>query len=84
MYALAVHLAAAPLNAPVMRLVQRTMLPESRPSDLVELVGSGLLHRVGPEPGPAADARDEVVFDFAPGVRDELLAGGGVPTRPGC
>ncbi|MEV3924141.1 FxSxx-COOH system tetratricopeptide repeat protein [Actinomadura coerulea] len=75
-YALAVHLAAAPLNAPVMRLVQRTMLPESRPSDLVELVGSGLLHRVGPEPGPAADARDEVVFDFAPGVRDELLAGG--------
>ncbi|MEU9838378.1 FxSxx-COOH system tetratricopeptide repeat protein [Actinomadura sp. NPDC048032] len=75
-YALAVHLAAAPLNAPVMRLVQRTMLPESRPSDLVELVGSGLLHRVGPEPGPAADAQDEVVFDFAPGVRDELLAGG--------
>ncbi|GAA2294127.1 FxSxx-COOH system tetratricopeptide repeat protein [Actinomadura luteofluorescens] len=75
-YALAVHLAAAPLNAPVMRLVQRTMLPESRPSDLVELVGSGLLHRVGPEPGPGADARDEVVFDFAPGVRDELLAGG--------
>lgn len=75
-YALAVHLAAAPLNAPVMRLVQRTMLPESRPSDLVELVGSGLLHRVGAEPGPAADARDEVVFDFAPGVRDELLAGG--------
>ncbi|MFD0533050.1 hypothetical protein ACFQY7_03950 [Actinomadura luteofluorescens] len=59
-----------------MRLVQRTMLPESRPSDLVELVGSGLLHRVGPEPGPGADARDEVVFDFAPGVRDELLAGG--------
>ncbi|MGW3770177.1 FxSxx-COOH system tetratricopeptide repeat protein [Actinomadura verrucosospora] len=75
-FALAVHLAAAPLNAPVMRLVQRTMLPESRPSDLVELVGSGLLHRVGPEPGQAADGRDEVVFDFAPGVRAELLAGG--------
>ncbi|MEU8120496.1 FxSxx-COOH system tetratricopeptide repeat protein [Spirillospora sp. NPDC049024] len=75
-YALAVHLAAAPLNAPVMRLVQRTMLPESRPSDLVELVGSGLLHRVRPEPGPEADARDEVVFDFGPGIRDELLAGG--------
>ncbi|MFI0408249.1 FxSxx-COOH system tetratricopeptide repeat protein [Actinomadura sp. 3N508] len=75
-YALAVHLAAAPLNTPVMRLVQRTMLPESRPSDLVELVGSGLLHRLGPEPGQAADARDEVVYDFTPGVRDELLAGG--------
>ncbi|QXJ22461.1 tetratricopeptide repeat protein [Actinomadura graeca] len=75
-YALAVHLAAAPLNAPVMRLVQRTMLPESRASDLVELVGSGLLNRVAPERGPAADAGDEVVFDFAPGVRDELLAGG--------
>ncbi|NVI89264.1 FxSxx-COOH system tetratricopeptide repeat protein [Actinomadura sp. BRA 177] len=75
-YALAVHLAAAPLNAPVMRLVQRTMLPDSRPSDLVELVGSGLLHRVGPDRGAAAEARDEVVFDFAPGVRDELLASG--------
>ncbi|WP_329519816.1 FxSxx-COOH system tetratricopeptide repeat protein [Spirillospora sp. NBC_01491] len=75
-YRLAVHLAAVPLNTPVMRLVQQEMLPESRPSDLVELTGSGLLHRVGPERGPDAERPEEAVFDFAPGVRAELLAGG--------
>jgi hypothetical protein len=75
-YALAVHLAAAPLNLPVMRLVQRTMLPGSRPADLAELVGSGLLQRVGPSDGHDLDAADTVTYDFVPGTRAELLAAG--------
>lgn len=70
-YSLSVHLAAAPLLAPVMRLVQRTMHPESGPSDLAELIGSGLLRQVG-----MAEDREKVAFDFLPGVRDELLATG--------
>jgi hypothetical protein len=80
-YALAVHLAAAPLLAPVMRLVQRTMHPGSGPSDLAELVGSGLLREVvaagrgAGRSGPDG-AREEAAFDFLPGVREELLATG--------
>jgi tetratricopeptide (TPR) repeat protein len=70
-YALSVHLAAAPLLAPVMRLVQRTMHPDSGPSDLAELVGSGLLQQVR-----ADGDREEAAFDFLPGVREELLATG--------
>ncbi|KPC86391.1 hypothetical protein ADL27_45650, partial [Streptomyces sp. NRRL F-6602] len=40
---LAVCLAAAPLNLPVMQLVQRTMLPDSGPAELAEVLLSGLL-----------------------------------------
>jgi hypothetical protein len=40
---LAGYLAAAPLSRPVMRLVQRVMLPESRQVHLVEVFLSGLL-----------------------------------------
>lgn len=75
-YALAVHLAAVPLNLPVMRLVQRTMLPGSRPADLAELVGSGLLQRLGPRDGHDVEAVDMVTYDFVPGTRAELLAAG--------
>ncbi|MCW2913476.1 MAG: hypothetical protein JWN52_1544 [Actinomycetia bacterium] len=75
-FELAVHLAAAPLNLPVMRLVQRTMLPGSRPADLSELVGSGLLQIVGPDQGRDINAVDKVAYDFFPGVREELLAAG--------
>ncbi|MFD7629968.1 SAV_2336 N-terminal domain-related protein [Streptomyces sp. NPDC059851] len=61
---LAVYLAAAPLTLPVMRLVQRTMLPDSEPSDLAEVLLSGLLRR-GPTPGQW--------YEFTPGVQDVLL-----------
>ncbi|MFD0266809.1 SAV_2336 N-terminal domain-related protein [Streptomyces sp. NPDC127106] len=61
---LAVYLAAAPLTLPVMRLVQRTMLPDSEPSDLAEVLLSGLLRR-----GPAAGEW----YEFTPGVQDVLL-----------
>ncbi|MFJ8208701.1 SAV_2336 N-terminal domain-related protein [Streptomyces sp. NPDC096033] len=62
---LAVYLSAAPLTLPVMRLVQRTMLPDSEPSDLAEVLLSGLLRRSGASPGPW--------YEFVPGVQDVLL-----------
>ncbi|MFD0354818.1 SAV_2336 N-terminal domain-related protein [Streptomyces sp. NPDC127110] len=62
---LAVYLAAAPLTLPVMRLVQRTMLPDSEPSDLAEVLLSGLLRRSGE---PAAQW-----YEFVPGVQEVLL-----------
>ncbi|MEU9300695.1 SAV_2336 N-terminal domain-related protein [Streptomyces sp. NPDC048269] len=62
---LAVYLSAAPLTLPVMRLVQRTMLPDSEPSDLAEVLLSGLLRRSPEAPGQW--------YEFAPGVQDVLL-----------
>ncbi|MFD3324121.1 SAV_2336 N-terminal domain-related protein [Streptomyces sp. NPDC058701] len=62
---LAVYLSAAPLTLPVMRLVQRTMLPDSEPSDLAEVLLSGLLRRSGPPPVQW--------YEFVPGVQDVLL-----------
>ncbi|MDF9815584.1 SAV_2336 N-terminal domain-related protein [Streptomyces sp. SPB162] len=44
---LAVYVAAAPLYLPVMQLVQRTMLPDSGPAELSEVLLSGLLSRAG-------------------------------------
>ncbi|MER7462118.1 SAV_2336 N-terminal domain-related protein [Streptomyces sp. NPDC097981] len=61
---LAVYLSAAPLTLPVMRLVQRTMLPDSEPSDLAEVLLSGLLRR-----GQASGQW----YEFVPGVQDVLL-----------
>ncbi|MFB6708174.1 SAV_2336 N-terminal domain-related protein [Streptomyces sp. NPDC056333] len=65
---LAVYLAAAPLYLPVMQLVQRTMLPDSGPSELAEVLLSGLLSR----------SRADVTgigqwYEFAPGVQEALL-----------
>ncbi|MFC4030586.1 SAV_2336 N-terminal domain-related protein [Streptomyces polygonati] len=71
-FRLACHLAAAPLSLPVMLLVQRATMPESRQTDLAELFVSGLLRRLS-DPGTASDP-DDVIYDFAPGVRGELLA----------
>ncbi|MEV7725950.1 SAV_2336 N-terminal domain-related protein [Streptomyces sp. NPDC087917] len=62
---LAVYLSAAPLTLPVMRLVQRTMLPDSEPSDLAEVLLGGLLRRSGDAPGQW--------YEFVPGVQDVLL-----------
>ncbi|MEV6007780.1 SAV_2336 N-terminal domain-related protein [Streptomyces sp. NPDC051976] len=65
---LAVYLAAAPLFLPVMQLVQRTMLPDSGPAELAEVLLSGLLTRA-----PGEDARDHRWYEFADGVREVLL-----------
>ncbi|MFI9625464.1 SAV_2336 N-terminal domain-related protein [Streptomyces sp. NPDC052042] len=71
---LAVYLAAAPLYLPVMQLVQRTMLPNSGPSELAEVLLSGLLSRARDEDG--TEAEEETAgqwYEFAPGVREALL-----------
>ncbi|MFB9414934.1 FxSxx-COOH system tetratricopeptide repeat protein [Dactylosporangium matsuzakiense] len=70
---LAEFLAVAPLTLPVMRLVQRLMLPESLPRDLAEVFLSGLLERRTPE-GRSVPA-DRVLYDFRDNVRAELLTG---------
>ncbi|MET8446646.1 SAV_2336 N-terminal domain-related protein [Streptomyces sp. NPDC005209] len=67
---LAVYLAAAPLCLPVMQLVQRTMLPDSGPSELAEVLLSGLVSRSRENP-----AQDGVQwYEFAPGVQESLLS----------
>ncbi|MDI3404568.1 SAV_2336 N-terminal domain-related protein [Streptomyces cavernicola] len=60
------HLAAAPLVLPVMRLVQRAMLPGSGPEVLAEVLVGGLLRR-------APDVEGLHAYEFAEGVRAELL-----------
>lgn len=65
---LAVYLAAAPLFLPVMQLVQRTMLPQSGPSELAEVLLSGLLSRAD----GAGGGRGQW-YAFEPGVQEALL-----------
>ncbi|MFE7758020.1 SAV_2336 N-terminal domain-related protein [Streptomyces sp. NPDC057429] len=65
---LAVYLAAAPLCLPVMQLVQRTMLPDSGPSELAEVLLSGLLTRTAGD-----TAEDGQWYAIAPGVQEALL-----------
>jgi len=70
---LAEFIAAAPLVLPVMRLVQRLALPQSRPSDLAEVFLGDLLYQVT----PAGEGRhpEQIEYDFYPGVRELLLGG---------
>lgn len=70
-YTLAQRLAAAPLNLPVMRLIQQA-LPEARFWHLAEIMLLGLVRRTDDQ----ADVEDahRVSFDFEEGVREELLA----------
>ncbi|MDJ0342500.1 SAV_2336 N-terminal domain-related protein, partial [Streptomyces sp. PH10-H1] len=86
---LAVYLAAAPLYLPVMQLVQRTMLPDSGPAELSEVLLSGLLSRMGSGgsgvSGMETPAYGTVIgdvpavrppaqwYEFAEGVQDVLL-----------
>jgi hypothetical protein len=67
---LAVYLAAAPLCLPVMQLVQRTMLPDSGPSELAEVLVSGLVTRAGADLG--GDGAQW--YEIEPDVRDALLS----------
>lgn len=67
---LAVHLAAAPLCLPVMQLVQRTMLPDSGPSELAEVLVGGLLTRASEE---YADDGAQW-YGIEPDIRDALLS----------
>ncbi|MEW2031009.1 FxSxx-COOH system tetratricopeptide repeat protein [Streptomyces roseifaciens] len=70
-FALARRLAAAPLNLPVMRLIQRA-LPGAEDWNLAEILLFGLLRRT--DHGNDVEDTERVSFDFAEGVREELLA----------
>jgi hypothetical protein len=67
---LAGFLSVAPLCLPVMRLVQKAMMPVVRQVDLAEVLLGGLLQQVTPanEVGRAED----VFYEFFPGVRELL------------
>lgn len=65
-------LAATPLSPPLMKLVQRVLLPGSDLSALAEVMLGGLMHRV-PSSGTSEHA---VAYEFANGVREELLSTG--------
>jgi tetratricopeptide (TPR) repeat protein len=67
---LAACLSAAPLILPVMRLVQRAMLPNSRPAHLAEFLLGGL---VDVQPSKTGDPAD-LAFEFRKGVRDRLIS----------
>ena len=69
-FQLACYLSAAWLNLPVMRLVQRVMLPESDTVHLAEVFLGGLLRAISTEDRTADP--EAVQYDFLPGVRDEL------------
>ncbi|TDC48113.1 tetratricopeptide repeat protein [Actinomadura sp. KC345] len=71
-FKLATYLAAAPLRLPIMRLVQRAMLPTSTSADLAEVFLSGMLRMVG---RPADGGEEEIVYEFHDGVREILLQG---------
>ncbi|MFI8932938.1 SAV_2336 N-terminal domain-related protein [Streptomyces sp. NPDC053474] len=61
---LAAHVALSVPALPVMRLIQQRVTPGSRPSDLAEVLLSGLLEPVDLERG---------LYDFAPGARAALI-----------
>ncbi|QKG25214.1 FxSxx-COOH system tetratricopeptide repeat protein [Actinomadura verrucosospora] len=71
-FKLATYLAAAPLRLPVMRLVQRAMLPSSTSAVLAEVFLSGLLRMTG---RPAEGGDEEIAYEFHDGVREILLQG---------
>jgi hypothetical protein len=68
---LAELLATAPVSLPVIRLVQQTMLPESRQTHVAEVFLGGLLE----ETDQASEniALDYIQYEFISGVRDLLL-----------
>ena len=61
-----------PLTVPVMRLVQRAMLPSTSMAELAEFFVGGLLERL-PETLPREGAEPaEAAYRFSPGVREAL------------
>jgi tetratricopeptide (TPR) repeat protein/putative methionine-R-sulfoxide reductase with GAF domain len=66
---LAAYLSLVPLTFPIMRLVQRVMLPESRQAHLAEVYLSGLIREDGN--GALQDAT-QMSFEFVPTLREAL------------
>ncbi|MEU9346811.1 SAV_2336 N-terminal domain-related protein [Streptomyces sp. NPDC048278] len=70
---LAGYLAAAPLCLPVMQLVQRTMLPDSGPSELAEVLLGGLVTRAGEDQADQGGGGTQW-YEMEPEVQEALLA----------
>jgi tetratricopeptide (TPR) repeat protein len=70
---LAMHLAATPLTPGLIETVRHTMLPQSRPGHLAEIMLSGLVRPAGTP--SVADAPLAVPLDFVEGAREALLSG---------
>lgn len=64
-YRLATYLTAVPLNYQIMRLVQRIMLPASRPSHLAEVLLSGMLRTTPTSMGTRYEFLDDAREDLA-------------------
>lgn len=71
-FTLATRLAAVPLSLPLMRMLHAAVLPDEGIDRLAEILLSGILIRQSPRL-PHEDP-DQVVYDFAPGIRERLLA----------
>ena len=78
---LAGYLAAVPLTSPVIRIVRQEVVPEAREEHLVEVLFSGLVVQRAPDLWTVAPG-DEL-YDFRPGVREQLLAGLGATAIEG-
>lgn len=74
---LATCLAAVPLTLPIMHLVQRAVLPESKQFHLAEFFLSGLIYKIETEEN-AQRKPDEIEFDFVEGVRELLIGDGAI------
>ncbi|GAB2979213.1 FxSxx-COOH system tetratricopeptide repeat protein [Saccharothrix stipae] len=71
-FELATHLAAAPLDLGVMSFLRARLVTVSRTEHLTEFLGSPLV--VDAKPSAGTGESERVIFEFAPGVREELLA----------
>ncbi|MBD2579104.1 SAV_2336 N-terminal domain-related protein [Oscillatoria sp. FACHB-1406] len=66
---LAALMAAVPVQLPIARLIQQTMLPESDATHLAEVFLSGILRRIDEEKDP-----ERRLYEFADGMREKMLA----------
>lgn len=75
-YQLACYFATRPLTLPVMRIVQRQMMPATGTGELAEFLLGGLIYQVRGDAGSAeakAPDPETTQYEFYPGVRDILL-----------
>ena len=62
-----------PLTVPVMRPVQRSMLPSTSTAELAEFFVGGLLQRLEDASAPDGGQPNEAGYQFVEGVREELI-----------
>ena len=76
---LAYHLASVTLLLPLMRLVQRTLVPDAVPAQLAELFLSGIIYRPKSDKQESKEPHpDQIVYDFLPGLRERFCDHGGI------